>query len=98
MKVSGEKRKKHATGAREPRDSMTQAEEFLPLQHVMEREEQSLRQSPERQLGPPVEDASQRAERIRRLKEQVQDGSYRPKLRKVAQVILYDDTDSFLGA
>lgn len=58
------------------------ADGFVSLAQAMDDGEQSL-------LTP-------REEKLQRLKEQVQNGSYKPNLRKVAMVLVHDDADSLI--
>jgi len=64
-------------------------EELVPLQQAVQRHEEPL--------APDLTPGEQRAERVRRLKEQVSNGTYNPDLRRTAQILLYDDTDALLG-
>lgn len=64
-------------------DDALQEGEFIRLEQAIEGGE------------APLED---RAEKLRRLKEQVRKGSYKPDLHKVARVLIHDDTDALVGS
>lgn len=73
------------------------AQELVSLRQAVQEHDQPLEELARAALNP-AKTADPRAERIRRLKEQVAEGSYNPDLRRVAQILLYDETESLLGS
>ncbi len=78
--------------------SALQGDDFVSLEQAFACEDQPLPEAPASDVAGETNPADQRAERIRLLKQQVQNGSYQPDLRRVARIILYDDTDTLLGS
>lgn len=67
------------------------------MEQAVASENNPLPETPSTDAANEKSPAEQRAERVRLLKQQVQEGAYQPDLRRVAQIILYDDTDALLG-
>ncbi len=67
------------------------------MQRSRETEFRSLQEAIDQENTPLQTTEEVRAARIRSLKEQVRKGTYRPNLRKVAQILVHDDTDALLG-